>query len=489
MFKVTIMKSNVKIIGLILLIAFISSCNDFLDVNTDPNNPSSSTVELTLPTGIASASFVLGDQFQILGSLWAQHWTQAPAANQYAAADDYDINENSYTAAYAELYSGALVDLKFVSDNASANEDWNYFLISEVMSAYVFQMLVDLYDKVPYSEALRGNLGEVTPKFDDGEDIYDDLIVRIDNALSKDRTLASARAVGDEDLIFQGDMDQWVKLANTLKLKIFIRQSVARPSVAQTGIEGLFSSGAEFLDTEDAEMAVFEDVQDYRNPFFAAQISTAGNGRGYVDIVASSTIIDELNTAGDSRVSAQFNTPVTGGSNYIGLQQGDYNTTAYASARDLSQPDIGPLHPIVFMSVAESKFLQAEAVERFGVAGDVKTLYEEGIEASFDKLGVSGASSLYGTGGPYEFNPAEAIEQIITQKWISMVNFQGLEAHIERKRTGFPDFFDTPPGNVTAGLYPQRLPYPSAEIDNNRDELNAVGGQKQVTERVWWNTL
>ncbi|MBL7650430.1 MAG: SusD/RagB family nutrient-binding outer membrane lipoprotein, partial [Candidatus Hydrogenedentes bacterium] len=98
-------------------------------------------------------------------------------------------------------------------------------------------------------------------------------------------------------------------------------------------------------------------------------------------------------------------------------------------------------------------------------------------------------STLYGSGGAYEYDPANAIEQIITQKWISMVNFQGLEAHVERKRTGFPDFFETPPGNVTSGLYPQRLPYPSAEIDNNRDELNAVGGQKQVTERVWWNTL
>lgn len=483
------MKRKLKISGFILLIVFISSCNDFLDVNTDPNNPSSSTVELTLPTGIASAAFVLGDQFQILGSLWAQHWTQAPAANQYAAIDDYDINENSYTGAYSELYSGALVDLKFVSDNANANEDWNYFLISEVMSAYVFQMLVDMYDKVPYSEALKGNLGEVTPKFDNGEDIYDDLIARIDNALSKDRSLASARPVGEADMIFDGDMDQWVKFANTLKLKIFMRQSAARPSVAQAGIEGLFNSGAEFLDSEDAQMDAFEDVQDYRNPFFAAQISTAGNGRGYVDIVASNTILDELNAAGDPRISELFDTPVNGGSNYIGLQQGDYNTTVYASARDLSQPDIGPTHPIVFMSVAESKFLQAEAVERFGVTGDAQALYEEGIEASFDKLGVSGASTLYGPGGAYEFDPANAIEQIITQKWIAMVNFQGLEAHVERKRTGFPDFFETPPGNVTSGLYPQRLPYPSAEIDNNRDELNAVGGQKQVTERVWWNTL
>jgi hypothetical protein len=146
----------------------------------------------------------------------------------------------------------------------------------------------------------------------------------------------------------------------------------------------------------------------------------------------------------------------------------------------------------VLITVAESKFLQAEAVVRFGVAGDAQDLYEEGIDASFDKLGVAGASSTYGAGAPYEYNPVTdeaAIEQIITQKWIAMANFQGLEAHIEHRRTGYPDFFTFPENNVTGDVFPQRLPYPSTELNNNRGQLNAAGGQKQVVSRVWWNTL
>ncbi len=489
------MKKNIKI-GVLLMILGLTgtACDDFFDINTDPNNAPVSTVELTLPAGLASISYVMSNQFQILGSFWAQHWTQGPAANQYSAIDDYNINEASFNGAYIELYSGALNDLNYVSKTAEASGDWNYFLIAELSKAYTYQLLVDMYDKVPYFDALQGNVN-LTPKFDEGQAIYDDLIVKIDNALSKDRTLSSVRAVGEEDLIFGGDMDQWVKFANTLKLKIYLRQVESREAVAEAGIQALLTSGAEFLDSEDAEMTAFVDVQNFRNPFYETQIATTG--RGYVDVVVSNTLLlylkDELDgtdTFDDPRIPALFNTPASGGSEYIGLLQGDYNTTAFGGADEMSQPDIGPTHPAVLMSVAESKFLQAEAVERLD--GDGKNLYEEGIEASFDKLGVTGASALYAPGAEYEYTPGDeeaAIEQIITQKWVAMANFQGLEAHLDHRRTGYPNFFTFPENNVTGDVFPKRLPYPSTELNNNRNQLNAAGGQKQVVSRVWWNEL
>lgn len=476
------MKRQYKFIPLLALLMMVATaCEDYLDINTDPNNPSDATLDLVFPAGVSSIAFTTGGQWQILGSLWSQHWTQSTGANQYAVIDDYNITESYYDRQYTELYAGALNDLDFVSHRAAEEENWNYYLMAEVMKAYTFQVLVDLYDQVPYFEALQGS-DDPTPAFDNGEAIYDDLILRIDDALSRDLSAFTSTQPGQDDMVFRGDMDNWVRFANTLKLKIFMRQTESRPSVAQAGITELFNSGAEFLDV-DAQMSDYVDVEDFRNPYYAVQVSSAGNGRGNVDVAASNTLLLTLLNAGDPRLNAIFNPPDAGGG-HAGLDQGDYNNTNFATHSNLSQPAIGPTHPVVFMSAAESKFLQAEAVERFGVPGDAETLYQEGIEANFAKHGVTGAADLYGPGDPYEY---DGIESIIFQKWIACANFNSLESHFERLRTGYPDHFTMTPNNITGGVFPRRLPYTSTEISNNTDNLNAIGGQKSVIQRTWWN--
>jgi len=466
---------------LIVLMLFSTSCDDYLDVNTDPNNPADATLELVFPAGVSSVAFTLGGQWQVLGSIWSQHWTQSTGANQYAVIDDYNITESYYDRQYSEMYSGALNDLNWVSQKAAEEENWNYYLMAEVMKAYTFQIMVDLYDKIPYSEALAGS-ADPTPSFDDGEAIYDDLILRLDDALSKDLHAITSTAPGTDDLVFKGDMDNWVRFANTLKLKILMRQTAARESVAQAGIVALYASGAEFLDV-DAEMSDYIDVENFRNPYFAVQVSSAGNGRGNVDVAASNTLLNTLVDAGDPRLNALFNTPEAGGG-HVGLDQGDYSNTTFATHNNLSQPAVGPTHPVVFISAAESAFLQAEAVERFGVAGDAQALYEQGIEANFAKHGVTGAAALYAPGEVYAYN---GIESIIIQKWIACANFNSIESHFERLRTGYPDFFTITPNNITGGVFPRRLPYTSTEIANNTENLAAIGGQKSVIQRTWWN--
>lgn len=479
------MKNISKILMLSMIMIVVSGCEDnFLDVNEDPNNPSEATLDLVLPAGQMSAAFVLGGQWQILGSLWSQHWTQSVGANQYAVVDNYNINESTYDRQYIELFGGALNDLNFVSQRADETEDWSYFLIGEAMQAFVYQVLVDLYSDVPYSEALQG-ADNPNPAFDSGEAIYADLIARLDAALAKDLSASTVSTIGTEDLVFQGDMDQWVRFANTLKLRLYMRQSEVNPTEAAQGIQAMFSAGAQFLES-NAAVEAFIEVQTFENPFYATQVSSNGNGRGYVDIAASNTLLEFLLDNNDPRLDAIYYTPVNGG-DHIGLDQGDFNNQDFGTARDLSQPAITATTPVMFISAAESYFLQAEAVERYNVTGDAEILYEEGIEASFELLtgSATGAEALYGDGGVYAYDGT--IEQIITQKWVATANYQGLEAHFEHLRTGFPDFFTTTPNNVTGGIFPKRLPYPSTELNNNRESLTAIGGQKQVIERVWWD--
>ena len=115
-------------------------------------------------------------------------------------------------------------------------------------------------------------------------------------------------------------------------------------------------------------------------------------------------------------------------------------------------------------------------------------MYEAGIHATFTRLGMATDPSLYAPGGIYEFpanNTGEAqIKAIIEQKWVSMINTQGLESFFEQNRTGYPDFYMLSVNNVTAGQFPRRLLYPDSEISSNR---NNVPTQVNVFTKVWWN--
>jgi hypothetical protein len=131
----------------------LSSCEDWLDVNKDPNNPDQANEKLTISSGISSVAYVYGGKYQVLGALWSQHWTQSLGASQYSGLDSYDINSSTFdNRQYGELYTGALKNLEYVRTLSMEKQNWGYYLIATVMQCYTFQLLADLYDEVPFSE-------------------------------------------------------------------------------------------------------------------------------------------------------------------------------------------------------------------------------------------------------------------------------------------------------------------------------------------------
>ena len=113
--------------------------------------------------------------------------------------------------------------------------------MTTVIQSYTFQILADLYDQIPFSEALKGDEGIITPVYEHGQNVYDSLIARIDFALSSDYENDDLEKVGAEDILFEGKIDKWIEFANTLKLKIYLRQLYTRPDVARQGIESLYN--------------------------------------------------------------------------------------------------------------------------------------------------------------------------------------------------------------------------------------------------------
>lgn len=477
----------------ILAMFILTSCSEsWLDVNTDPNNPTSVQPELVLPAAEMSLASQIAVNYNIAGSMWAQFWTQNPTSNQYKQYDAYDIKSTTLDNEWSELYSGTLKELQKIKEEAQKNEEWRLYLIAASLQAYTFQYLADLYDQIPYSEALKAEEGIMSPHYDNAQTVYDGIITDLNFALSKD--LSSFTAPIDGDFIFKGDVQSWIQFANTLKLRIYLRQWKVRQSVAQAGLQDLFNSNAEFL-TTDAKLDVFVDQKGKGNPLYESDRRELNTK---INIRASQTFIAFLtaNNDTDERISYYFERGSSG--EFKGNPQGDFNIPITADeANKISLARILATDPVYLISAAESYFLQAEAKYRLNASsGEVKTLYDNGVLAAFNRFGLDGSRHITGT-GKYVFDTNNPLQSIITQKWVALAGINGMEAYLEHLRTGIPKRSNVGvtdsnyvPGEFThpvqsvlpKGQFPRRLIFPDSERKSNPNTPAEVS----VTTPTWW---
>jgi len=478
-----------------MTLSFVSCEKDFLDVNTDPNNPTVdvATPELMFPAAVASSAGRIGAEYAILGGMWSQYWTQSNAANQYKAYDQFNITQTTVQYTWQEVFSGALNDYYIIIKKSKENEDWIYYLMGSVMNAYTYQIMVDFYDKVPYDEAFQGDQGNFTPIFNDGDYVYTKLIEQINDALAQDFTASTNSAVSKTDFVFGGDLTKWKQFANTLMLKMYLRMVYAKPDVAKAGIESLYNNGNGFL-TSDAAMTQFIDAAGKSNPLYEynfRQLNVATNLR------ASVTFMSWLQNNGDPRLDAYY-TPGSGGQK--AMNQGTFSLPS--TELDPASVSVALVHatdPVYFISAAESYFFQAEALERFFGGNGAKEAYEAGIEAAFAQVGIP-TDGIYDDGQPYAYPTGDfesKLEAIITQKWASLPGAHAFEAFFEKNRTGYPKtsavFSDDagyipgqivyPAEGISSGLFPKRLMFPDIETTRNPNTPTPVA----FTTKVWWD--
>lgn len=473
-----------------LMMMGLASCEkDFLDVNKDPNNPTESSVDLILPTAEGYTAYVMGNPYQILGGLWSQYWTQGPTGSQYKNFDQYTITSSDFDRQWLQLYSGPLNDAKYLIDEGTRLDRKNYAAIGKILQAYIYQYLTDLQGDIPFSEAL--NPDNPSPKYDTQEEVYNGLVKLIEEGVALIDE-ASEDHPGEDDFLFGGDMTLWKKFANTLKLRIYLRQAYVKPAVAEAGIKALYASGAQFLETgEDVEMQFTDEVFN-QNPLFATyQALTEDN------LVASQTALNYYQTTNDPRVDVFYQRAVASPNQgkHAGIEQGNGTNLINQSATSYSKPgpaiggpNGGEEAPVVFMSAAESYFLQAEAVVRGWGTGNAQLLYNQAIAASFARWGlsetqanafISQASVAFPASGTTE----EKIKAIIIQKWASMAGTQNLEAWTEWRRTGYPNFFEVSVSSNIGNKFPARILYPDSEVTRNAN----TPAQKTVSDKVWWD--
>jgi len=460
--------------ALVTSVMLLSSCSDsFFNVNTDPNNPAVSTPTYVLPSAISGSAYVMGGYYQALGGFWSQQYGQASGASQWIEWESYNLTEDGFDRQFSTIYSGSLEDYENVRVSSAATANWKFYTIATLMQAYTFQVMADLYDQVPFTEALKG-LNNLQPKYDKGELVYDSLLARIDVAISKDFSAPSAQAPGNADVIFGGDMKSWIQFANTLKLKIYLRY---------VNVDANLPNGNRYNDkmvallaennflTSDAKFTAFKDETTGGNPFW----NTFGD-RLSGNVVANNTMINFLNDNNDPRISKLYNAAATGGQ-FLGIDTGDSKNNPSLTISNYATPTLLSDHtaPVYFFSKEEALFLIAEAQFRTGNTGSAATAFNDGIKASLVSLNLSDTAKRYTFDG--------TIKSIIIQKWVAATNKRSLESFFDYNRTGYPDNFAKSKTSVlNDNDRPKRLFFPSSERKSNANTPKKVA----LTVPVWW---
>lgn len=462
-----------------------TGCKKYLDINKNPNFPENVTQRELLPAAQISIGQVYGNYLQVVGGIWAQYWTQNPNSSQYRQLEQYQPGPESADRAWLALYAGALPDLqKIIEKSGTAQNTRNYTAIAKILQAYTFQLLTDNFGDIPFTDALKGeDAGITSPKYDAQQVVYNGIIAMAKEG--RDMIAFDADGPTTDDLIYHGDMALWARFANTLLLRMYLRLAYVNPSLSQAGIIEVQADPNGFLDIGQTAQVTYTSSSGNTNPLYS-EIS----GLGFTqNLVASATAFDTLAERGDPRIDVFY------ANGAAGLQQGYYNipnpatyaTPSAAVGGDANDPSSATA-PVKLLTSYESLFLQAEAAARQGMSTDAAGFYAGAVEANFTEYGLGDPAlisyytdtlSIYPGSGTIE----EQVGFIITEKWYAMNGNQNIEAWAEWRRTGYPNFFTFSPTSRIGNRFPERIPYPESEITRN---LN-FPGQKDITQRVWWD--
>jgi len=494
-------KYKIHLWALVLALGF-SSCDDYVDINNSPNNPTADAVapELSLAGALNQPFREFAVRPNTLGNLFMNNWggNTNSFTGIYVTEFNLDIDNSFYARIWENLYLSTLT-YQDIIDYPSTDYD-NHKAISKIMKTFYFQYLVDLYGDIPYSEA--HDVTNPTPAYDDDQAIYRNLVVQLEEAVALiENATPNTRAVGGEDIIFQGDMENWIKLANTIKLKLLIRESGVAASAAYISAEfqELADANAEFI-TEDVTInpGYSNASNERQNPFYNTygfQTDEATPRSGRSSTVATQHAIDFLDgtTTGipDSRLGRIYSTDGTPGS-YTGVIQGQDGIQAPDNL-SLLGPGIvrSSSQDGYIFTAAESYFLQSEAAFKGYLGGNAKDLFENGITSSYVLLGLTIAQAdayITASNGINKIGwdgSANKIEAIITQKWIALNSINGIESFIEYNRTGFP----VTPLALTAlkTAKPKRLLYPVSEYRGNTANVPNQTQDDAFTTGVFWD--
>lgn len=293
-----------KILIVFATFALLSCEKDFLDINDDPNNPLDASLELLLPSTQLDMAGGLGTNGGGLSQITMSYMHQT--VQRSSGQNDYAIQGVDFgvTAPWLTLYTRSLADLEIIIRKSEEQEAFPYLGIAQVMKAYIYSLLVDVYGDVPFTEAHKAP-EILLPKYDNDEEIYAQLFTLIDAGIAN-LEKESIFEVGGEDLIYGGDPALWIKFAKSLKLKMYNQVREVQDVSAQ--VTALLEEGDLISDgSEDFQMNYGTSVgPDNRNPGYVQEWSP-GTANYFVSPYFYETMAN-LNTFNHRNYGAEIGT-------------------------------------------------------------------------------------------------------------------------------------------------------------------------------------
>jgi len=504
---------------------FFNCTGNFDEMNTNPNTVTEIDPSLLLPKMQAAVIDANANEYQRGENLYSNQYCQwVSNSASYFASDRYVYNSDWSTAAYwLPYYTYILKNLRDIKDMADKYPKYQeMYQIARIVAAVGAARTTDIFGDVPYSE---GGTGLDKPKYDAQKDIYYDILNELKEATTALKAGFPEEQVGygSQDLYFNGDVNKWIKLGNSLRLRYALRISFVDPDKAKQ--EGESALGQTMMGSIDDNAYFIQNINDNGGfPMFV--ISNWGEFR------LSSTLENAYKTLSsvvDPRM--EFYWGVTqqsvddGAPDIKGIRNGIPSDQLPPAAEASScwgllwAPTWNSAHvlpttfsitaPLYIMCYSEVCFLKAEAAIRgWSNAGSAQTEYENGIRASFAEARLDVATNLYSTAnddvyiktGSVKWDDAAnfetKLEKVATQKWISLFP-NGTEGWAETRRTGYPKLqpvvrSDAPAINPANGEFIKKLRYVDMELNSNSENANSPslnGGKGDgINVRVWWDT-
>lgn len=392
------------------------------------------------------------------------------------------------------------------------------YAIAMIIKVAAMSRVTDTYGPIPYTQI--GVDGRVTVPYDSQETVYNAFFDELDEAIATLSENSSSALVPTADYVYSGNVQQWIKFANSLKLRLAMRISYANPAKAREMAESAVNQEFGVIESNE-DNAAWHYFGSITNPLFTAINYNGDESRPSAEIVCY------MNGYNDNRRASYFvNEDGAFDSDvYVGLRRSiDRTDEARAYFPSYSAINISANDAIQWMNAAEVAFLRAEGVAVFGfnLGGTAKDFYEQGIRLSFAQWGASGeddyieddrsvpqtytdpaglnsyASTISDITIKWDESASteEKQERIITQKWIA--NWMlGSEAWADYRRTGYPRLIPAPAaGNKSGGVVDsnrgaRRMPYPSEENANNYENVqyardHYLNGPDNMATDVWW---
>lgn len=533
---------NIKTLILSLFAStFFYSCADLDSLNENPNTSTDMDIDLMIPT----VQYYTSSDWQRMHRLfiypggfmnqWAGDWASIEYGG-HGRKNDYYF-EFLWNLTYPEAIKN-VVDMVERSKN---NPDKpNSGAISRILKVQQFLRLTDYYGDIPYSEAGQGYYQNILrPKYDKQEDIYYDFLKELKEASA---ALDPSSIKPKTDLYYNGDINKWKKLANSLRLRVAMRLVKVDPALAESEAKDAIQSGV-FESNSDICYVKHEDVASdgggigvsnaVSNLISSKRVSTGSS------FYYTTEYIEAMESKNDPRISYIAGAYLMDDGRKIDVTSTVYNVrgsyaamatpaqmwayefdpenkyptasipveievdgekrtleTAYSRLRPTEAIEALDA-PYIHISYAEVAFLSSEVEMRWGSKAKAEEYYKAGLKAAVEQWSLFGievnSDKADSFASSNKLTAGKEIEEINTQLWLLHL-LDPIETWSNWRRSGYPEvkYYNREPAvNQSNGQTPRRMQYPLDEQQKNgtslKEAVDRMGGKDDWMNRVWWD--